>query len=112
VLLRLTWPGNVRELQNFIERSVILSTGAVLSGPLPELAGTSKLSAPVTLEEAEMWHILETLQQTDGVVGDPNGASRPAGPATDDLDLRDAAAEQSRAKLSVASTSSRAGGMS
>ena len=31
------WPGNVRELQNFIERSVILSDGTVLSPPLPEL---------------------------------------------------------------------------
>jgi formate hydrogenlyase transcriptional activator len=31
-LVRHSWPGNVRELQNFIERSVILSTGAVLSG--------------------------------------------------------------------------------
>ena len=30
VLMRHSWPGNVRELQNFIERSVILSTGAVL----------------------------------------------------------------------------------
>src|SRR5207248_242979 len=30
-----SWPGNVRELQNFIERSVILSTGAVLNGSLP-----------------------------------------------------------------------------
>src|SRR6266852_8091907 len=35
-LVRHSWPGNVRELQNFIERSVILSTGAVLSGSLPE----------------------------------------------------------------------------
>jgi transcriptional regulator with GAF, ATPase, and Fis domain len=31
-LARHSWPGNVRELQNFIERSVILSTGSVLSG--------------------------------------------------------------------------------
>jgi transcriptional regulator with GAF, ATPase, and Fis domain len=31
-----SWPGNVRELQNFIERSVILSTGAVLNGSMPE----------------------------------------------------------------------------
>src|SRR6266852_4602891 len=35
-LVRHSWPGNVRELQNFIERSVILSTGTVLSGSLPE----------------------------------------------------------------------------
>jgi transcriptional regulator with GAF, ATPase, and Fis domain len=74
-LVRHSWPGNVRELQNFIERSVILSTGAVLSGSLPELTGTSKLSAPVTLEQAERSHILQTLEQTAGVVGGPNGAA-------------------------------------
>src|SRR6202795_2893107 len=60
-----SWPGNVRELQNFIERSVILSTGGVLRGPLPELTHTtpddskwSKSSAPVTLEQAESSYIL------------------------------------------------------
>jgi len=74
-LIRHSWPGNVRELQNFIERSVILSTGAVLSGSRPELTRTSKLSAPVTLEEAERSHILQTLQQTAGVVGGRGGAA-------------------------------------
>src|SRR6266404_3958695 len=42
VLARHSWPGNVRELQNLIERSVILSTGAVLSGSLPELTRTTR----------------------------------------------------------------------
>ena len=60
--------GNVRELQNLIERSVILSTGSVLSGSLPEVTGTLKLSAAVTLEQAERLHILQTLQQTNGAV--------------------------------------------
>jgi formate hydrogenlyase transcriptional activator len=73
------WPGNVRELQNFIERSVILSKGPVLNGSPPDLtcpARTSaKGSAPVTLEEAARSHILRMLQQTDGVVGGPNGAA-------------------------------------
>jgi formate hydrogenlyase transcriptional activator len=40
-LVRHSWPGNVRELQNLIERSVILSTNAVLTGSLPELTGES-----------------------------------------------------------------------
>ena len=31
------WPGNIRELQNFIERSVILSSGNVLCPPLASL---------------------------------------------------------------------------
>jgi formate hydrogenlyase transcriptional activator len=35
VLAQHSWPGNVRELQNFIERSVILSSGAVLTGSFP-----------------------------------------------------------------------------
>jgi DNA-binding NtrC family response regulator len=74
-LVRHSWPGNIRELQNFIERSVILSTGAVLSGSRPELNSTSKLSAPVTLEEAERSHILQTLEQTNGVIGGLNGAA-------------------------------------
>src|ERR1700682_4182000 len=72
-LVRHSWPGNVRELQNFIERSVILSTDGVLSGSRPEVTVTLKLSAPVTLEEAERSHILHTLQQTKGVVSGRDG---------------------------------------
>ena len=74
-LVHHSWPGNVRELQNFIERSVILSSGAVLSGSLPELTGPSKLFAPVTLEEAERSHILHILEQTEGVIGGRDGAA-------------------------------------
>jgi formate hydrogenlyase transcriptional activator len=69
-------------LQNVIERSVVLSTGAVLNGSLSELTCTTQegsrepeLSAPVTLEQVERSHILETLLQTEGVVGGPNGAA-------------------------------------
>ena len=76
------WPGNVRELQNFIERSVILSTGVVLSGSLPEPTLTipdgpkwSKASTPVTLEQAESSHVLQTPQRTKGVIGGRNGAA-------------------------------------
>src|SRR5216683_2887286 len=64
-LARHSWPGNVRELQNFIERSVILSTGAVLRGSLPESTRTLKLSGALTLKEAKRSHILQTLQQTE-----------------------------------------------
>ena len=74
-LARHSWPGNVRELQNFIERSIILSTGTVLRGSSPELTSTLKLSAAVTLEEAERSHILQTLQQTEGMVGGRGGAA-------------------------------------
>jgi transcriptional regulator with GAF, ATPase, and Fis domain len=77
-----SWPGNVRELQNFIERSVILSTGAVLSGPSPEFiyripkeSKRSESFTPVTLKQLEHSHILQTLQQTEGVIGGRNGAA-------------------------------------
>jgi formate hydrogenlyase transcriptional activator len=76
------YAANVRELQNFIERSVILSTGGVLRGPLPELTRItpdgskwSKSSAPVTLEQAESSYILQTLQETKGVIGGRDGAA-------------------------------------
>src|SRR5580698_5791430 len=75
VLVRHTWPGNVRELLNFVESSVILSTGAVLNGPLPEFRRGPKSFAPVTLEDGERSQILQTLQQTEGVVGGRNGAA-------------------------------------
>jgi formate hydrogenlyase transcriptional activator len=82
VLAEHSWPGNVRELQNFIERSVILSSGAVLTGSLPEPTHTtheaskwSKASAPVTLEQMERLHILQVLEQARNVVGGPNGAA-------------------------------------
>ena len=41
-LERHPWPGNIRELQNFIERSVILSTGTVLNGLAPEHTHTTE----------------------------------------------------------------------
>ncbi len=81
-LVRHSWPGNVRELQNLIERSVILSTSAVLSGSLPELpqptqdgSKWSKTSMPVTLLDWQISHILRTLQETKGVLGGRNGAA-------------------------------------
>jgi formate hydrogenlyase transcriptional activator len=86
-LTRHRWPGNIRELQNFVQRSVILATGPVLSGSLPGLTLTPhegrpqegfrgpNLSVPVTLEQAERSHILQTLLQTAGVIAGPNGAA-------------------------------------
>jgi formate hydrogenlyase transcriptional activator len=71
------WPGNIRELQNFIERSVILSPGAVLRPPLQELKKSPTTAPPeaVTLEEAERDHICKTLQATRWVVAGPDGAA-------------------------------------
>src|SRR5712672_2594736 len=71
------WPGNIRELQNSIERSVILSTGAVLRPPLAELKRCAEVESTeaITLEEAEREHIRKTLEQTRWVVAGPNGAA-------------------------------------
>jgi formate hydrogenlyase transcriptional activator len=71
------WPGNIRELQNFIERSVILSSGNVLQAPFETLraAATTQAQEAVTLEEAERNHIRKILEQTRWVVSGPNGAA-------------------------------------
>ncbi len=76
-LVSYQWPGNIRELQNFIERSVILSSGNVLRPPLStlETPAATKCQGAVTLEEAERDHILKTLEQTRWVVAGPNGAA-------------------------------------
>lgn len=79
VVTQHSWPGNVRELQNFIERSVIISTGPVLTASFPEgvyiANASSKTSTPETLEHVERSHILKVLEQTRGVVGGGNGAA-------------------------------------
>jgi len=72
-LVRHPWPGNIRELQNFIERAVILTSGDVLQ--LSVLASPTVLREPVTLEEAERDHILNTLRETNWVVGGAAGAA-------------------------------------
>jgi formate hydrogenlyase transcriptional activator len=80
-LIRHSWPGNVRELQNFIERSVILTSGNVLRPPLHSLkpaAETESLRA-ITLEDAEREHICKTLEQTRWVIAGHKGAAERLG---------------------------------
>jgi len=71
------WPGNIRELQNFIERSVILTSGNVLESPLASLRSATEVESlgPITMEDAERDHIRKTLGQTRWVVSGPNGAA-------------------------------------
>jgi formate hydrogenlyase transcriptional activator len=71
------WPGNIRELQNFIERSVILTSGNVLDSPLASLRSAVEVESlgPITMEDAERDHIRRTLEQTRWVVSGPNGAA-------------------------------------
>jgi formate hydrogenlyase transcriptional activator len=71
------WPGNIRELQNFIERSVILTSGSALQSPLESLknpTGVESVGA-TTLEDVERDHICKILEETRWVVAGPNGAA-------------------------------------
>jgi formate hydrogenlyase transcriptional activator len=81
-----SWPGNIRELQNFIERSVILSTGSVLRAPLNDLrqmpvSVDDDRPSPMdsTLRQAEREHILHVLEETGWVIGGRNGAAERLG---------------------------------
>jgi formate hydrogenlyase transcriptional activator len=84
------WPGNVRELENFVERSVILSSGAELESPLAELHTTAVAAAAAadgghqpaagkpsltTMEEMERSYIEEVLRHANGVIGGKGGAA-------------------------------------
>jgi transcriptional regulator of acetoin/glycerol metabolism len=72
------WPGNIRELQNFIERSVIVTQGRVLSPRITELnlLMQAAVAAPSqTLSDAERAHILGILKETNWTVGGRDGAA-------------------------------------
>jgi len=75
------WPGNVRELENFIERSVILTTGPELRVPVGDLhRGAERTNARIgTLEQAERDHILRVLRETSGALSGPHGAAQKLG---------------------------------
>ncbi|MCE9565933.1 MAG: sigma 54-interacting transcriptional regulator [Planctomycetes bacterium] len=69
------WPGNVRELKNVIERAVALGSGPLIDAPeiwlseldltAPQAGASTSAFHPVSLEEVEKQHILETLKHTD-----------------------------------------------
>jgi formate hydrogenlyase transcriptional activator len=75
------WPGNIRELQNCIERAVLFSPGSVLRLPLDLKRTVTQSSEAVsrTLAEADREHILETLEQTDWLIGGQGGAANRLG---------------------------------
>jgi formate hydrogenlyase transcriptional activator len=75
------WPGNIRELQNCIERAVLFSPGTVLRLPL-DLKPTMRQSSEIvstTLADADREHILETLNQTNWLIGGQAGAANRLG---------------------------------
>jgi formate hydrogenlyase transcriptional activator len=76
-IMAFQWPGNIRELQNFIERSVIVTSGNVLQPLLASLTNAAEVESvgAITLEDAERDHICKILEQTRWVVAGPNGAA-------------------------------------
>jgi transcriptional regulator with GAF, ATPase, and Fis domain len=70
------WPGNIRELKNVIERAVVLArtevietddltlTSLATAGETGDVPITAAAYQPLTLDEVERRHILDTLTQT------------------------------------------------
>jgi len=75
------WPGNIRELQNCIERAVLFSPGSVLRLPLDlkQTVMQRTENAARTLADADREHILETLKQTNWMIGGRDGAAHRLG---------------------------------
>jgi formate hydrogenlyase transcriptional activator len=71
------WPGNVRELENAIERAVILTTGPALRVAAAEFRDrtVAPSAGATTLEAAEREAILRALQESNWVLGGPQGAA-------------------------------------
>ena len=67
-LVAYSWPGNIRELRNVVERSVVLSRGAMIRKEdladvifAPSTARPIQLSADSSLEQLEQEHIRQVL---------------------------------------------------
>ena len=68
-MLGWSWPGNARELENFIERSVILSSGSVLRAPVTEFQANDKEpSGYYADDKAERDGILHAYREAGGVI--------------------------------------------
>ncbi|HUF50652.1 MAG TPA: sigma-54 dependent transcriptional regulator [Longimicrobiales bacterium] len=74
-LMNYSWPGNVRELENYVERAVIMHSGArsiPFDVPLSEVAGTGQRllggarAQRWSMERLEKEYILRTLEETGG----------------------------------------------
>ena len=78
ILASYSWPGNIRQLQNFIERSVILTTSNTLRAPIARLEPVAHVYPPeqtATLQDSERDLICRTLKVTNGIIHGPRGAA-------------------------------------
>jgi formate hydrogenlyase transcriptional activator len=78
LLVRWEWPGNIRELENFMERSVIITSGSVLQAPLSELQTDAENGDTYKVEsvcDRERERILLVLRECCGQLGGPDGAA-------------------------------------
>lgn len=71
------WPGNIRELQNVVERSVILSQNGIFPDPRAQLSceTISDTGEHAARRHYERDTIVQTLQETNWVVGGAGGAA-------------------------------------
>jgi len=92
------WPGNIRELQNVVERSVILSSGNVLSVDELWLSQENSRLAPrveasaLFKREGEPWNEKEIIEaalaESRGRISGPSGAAAKLGIPPSTLDHR------------------------
>src|SRR5262249_29834358 len=93
------WPGNIRELQNVIERSVILTSGEVLSvdelwlageksRPAARVDGAAPSKAKQSEPQDEREIIERALAESRGRVSGPSGAAAKLGVPPSTLDHR------------------------
>jgi formate hydrogenlyase transcriptional activator len=93
-LMAYHWPGNVRELENLLERSLLMSSGPLIThAPLPDAANLSYLMRkddPMakTIDDNEREHIIAVLKKCSGKVSGPGGAARSLGIPTSTLNSK------------------------
>lgn len=80
------WPGNVRELRNVIERNLIVNSGTIFRGEIPELE--PRTSRGRRLAEVEAEHVRAVLQTTRWRIRGKGGAAEIIGLKPTTLEAR------------------------
>jgi len=80
-ILNYSWPGNIRELENVMARSILLTTGPVVTELyLPSLQKKSNSilmsSTNKTIDENEREYILSTINKCNGKLQGADGAAK------------------------------------